>query len=98
MRKSTGGKSPKKQLATKAPVEIRRYQKSPELLIRKMSFQSLVREIAQDFKTDSKAPLPMQLPRRTTESAPKPASAALATSNPKGSFKSHQRDHFQVNS
>jgi len=32
--------------------EIRRYQKSTELLIRKMPFQRLVREIAQDFKND----------------------------------------------
>jgi histone H3 len=32
--------------------EIRRYQKSSELLIRKLPFQRLVREIAQDFKTD----------------------------------------------
>lgn len=32
--------------------EIRRYQKSAELLIRKLPFQRLVREIAQDFKTD----------------------------------------------
>ena len=32
--------------------EIRRYQKSTELLIRKMPFNRLVREIAQDFKTD----------------------------------------------
>ena len=31
--------------------EIRRYQKSTELLIRKMPFQRLVREIAQDFKS-----------------------------------------------
>ncbi|EDW45603.1 GM18811 [Drosophila sechellia] len=74
-RKSTGGKAPRKQLATKAarksaPAtggvkkphryrpgtvalrEIRRYQKSSELLIRKLPFQRLVREIAQDFKTD----------------------------------------------
>ncbi|GBP07975.1 Histone H3 [Eumeta japonica] len=74
-RKSTGGKAPRKQLATKAarksapatggvkkasPLqagtvalrEIRRYQKSTELLIRKLPFQRLVREIAQDFKTD----------------------------------------------
>ena len=29
-----------------------RYQKSTELLIRKLPFQRLVREIAQDFKTD----------------------------------------------
>ncbi|KAB1261596.1 histone H3.1 [Camelus dromedarius] len=70
-RKSTGGKAPRKQLATKAarksaPAtggvkkphryrpgtvalrEIRRYQKSTELLIRKLPFQALVREIAQD--------------------------------------------------
>ena len=32
--------------------EIRRYQKSTELLIRKLPFQRLVREIAQDFITD----------------------------------------------
>ena len=72
-RKSTGGKAPRKQLATKAarksaPAtggvkkphryrpgtvalrEIRRYQKSTELLIGKLPFQRLVREIAQDFK------------------------------------------------
>ena len=74
-RKSTGGKAPRKQAATKAarksaPAtggvkkphryrpgtvalrEIRRYQKSTELLIRKLPFQRIVREIAQDFKTD----------------------------------------------
>ena len=32
--------------------EIRRYQKSTELLIRKLPFQRLVKEIAQDFKSD----------------------------------------------
>ena len=32
--------------------EIRRYQKSTELLIRKLPFQRLVREVAQDIKTD----------------------------------------------
>ena len=32
--------------------EIRKYQKSTELLIRKLPFQRLVREIANDFKTD----------------------------------------------
>ena len=78
-RKSTGGKAPRKQLATKAarllaPIngganggakkprryhpgtvalrEIRKYQKSTELLIRKLPFQRLVKEIAKDFKTD----------------------------------------------
>jgi len=96
-RKSTGGKAPRKQLATKAarkscvllvsaptpwgnshactrknsaPAtggikkphryrpgtvalrEIRKYQKSTELLVRKLPFQRLVREIAQDFKSD----------------------------------------------
>ncbi|KAG8907128.1 histone H3.1 [Tulasnella sp. 403] len=77
-RKSTGGKAPRKQLASKsnkaakktlqttggvkkphrfrpgtvALREIRKYQKSTELLIRKLPFQRLVREIAQDFKTD----------------------------------------------
>ena len=75
-RKSTGGKAPRKQLATNASRksasatggvkkiphcyrpgtvalrEIHRYQKSTELLILKLPFQRLVREIAQDFKTD----------------------------------------------
>ncbi|KAK0550081.1 histone H3.1 [Tilletia horrida] len=32
--------------------EIRRYQKSTELLIRKLPFQRLVREIAQDYRRD----------------------------------------------
>lgn len=76
-RRSTGGKAPRKQVATKAARkappsvgpggrikkphrfrpgtvalrEIRRYQKSTELLIRKLPFQRLLREIAQDFKT-----------------------------------------------
>ena len=76
-RKSTGGKAPRKQLATKAsrksaPAtggvkkphryrpgtvalrEIRRYQKSTDLLIRKLPFQRLVREIAQDYKQECK--------------------------------------------
>merc|ERR1719161_12920 len=34
--------------------EIRKYQRSTELLIRKMPFQRLVREIAQDVKIDLK--------------------------------------------
>lgn len=33
--------------------EIRKYQKSTELLIRKLPFQRLVREIAQDFKVEA---------------------------------------------
>merc|ERR1719370_1532852 len=72
-RKSTGGKAPRKQLATKAarksaPAtggvkkpkrirpgivalrEIRRYQKSTELLLRKLPFQRLVKEIAQNLR------------------------------------------------
>ena len=76
-RKSTGGKAPRRALATKsarksAPStgglkkphryrpgtvalrEIRRYQKSTELLIRKAPFQRLVREIAQNFHSDLK--------------------------------------------
>ncbi len=32
--------------------EIRKYQKGTELLCRKEPFQRLVREVAQDFKTD----------------------------------------------
>ena len=70
---STGGKAPRKQLATKASRkaapssggikkphryrpgtcalrEIRRYQKSTDLLIRKLPFQRLVREISQEYK------------------------------------------------
>jgi histone H3 len=74
-RKSTGGKAPRKQLATMAarkaapPVggckkphryrpgtvalrEIRRYQKSTDLLLRKLPFQRLAREIAQSISGD----------------------------------------------
>ncbi|XP_006862638.1 PREDICTED: RWD domain-containing protein 2B [Chrysochloris asiatica] len=73
--KSTHGKAPRKQLATKAApksapsmggvkkrhcytpgtvafLDIRHYGKSTELLIPKLPFQRLVRELAQDFKTD----------------------------------------------
>ena len=32
--------------------EIRRYQKTTQLLVKKLPFQRLVREIAQDVKTD----------------------------------------------
>lgn len=32
--------------------EIRRYQKSTELLIRKLPFQRLIREVAQEFRVD----------------------------------------------
>ncbi|XP_035725914.1 histone H3-like [Vespa mandarinia] len=45
-------KSHRYRPGTVALREIRRYQKSTELLIRKLPFQRLVREIAQDFKTD----------------------------------------------
>merc|ERR1712062_184479 len=82
-RKSTGGKAPRKQLATKAarksaPAtggvkkphryrpgtvalrEIRRYQKSTELLLRKLPFQRLVREnhkISRQISDSNPAPL-----------------------------------------
>ncbi|XP_063120512.1 histone H3.3A-like [Rattus norvegicus] len=51
---STGGvKKPHRyRPGTVALREIRCYQKSTELLIRKLPFQRLVREMAQDFKTD----------------------------------------------
>ena len=71
--KSTGGKAPRKQLATKAahkaaPAtgdckkphryrpgtvalrEIRKYQKSTDLLLRKLQFQRFVREVTQDVR------------------------------------------------
>ena len=74
-RKSTGGKAPRKHLATKAARksnssvnkpkkphrfrpgtvalrEIRKYQKSVDLLIRKRPFQRLVGEIRDDLKRD----------------------------------------------
>merc|ERR1712093_827985 len=51
-RKSTGGKAPRKRPGTVALREIRKYQKSTELLMRKLPFQRLVREIALDFKMD----------------------------------------------
>ena len=51
---ATGGvKKPHRyRPGTVALREIRKYQKSTELLIRKLPFQRLVREIAQDFKND----------------------------------------------
>ena len=45
---------PRYRPGTIALREIRRYQKSTELLIRKLPFQRLVREIAQEFKTQMK--------------------------------------------
>ena len=75
VRKSTGGKAPRKQLGQKflrkAPVtggiikrphryrpgtvalrEIRKYQRSTDLLIRRLPFQRLVKEVAQEFRCD----------------------------------------------
>ncbi|XP_047408596.1 histone H3.3A-like [Sciurus carolinensis] len=51
---STGGveKPHRYRPGTVAFREIRRYQKPTDLLIRKLPFQHLVREIAQDFETD----------------------------------------------
>eukprot|EP00960_Hanusia_phi_P011491 335694-Hanusia_phi.AAC.8 len=50
---STGGvKKHRFRPGTVALREIRRYQKGTELLIRKLPFQRLVREIALDYKTD----------------------------------------------
>eukprot|EP00798_Chlamydomonas_sp_ICE-L_P009353 gene9353-biopygen9273 len=51
---ATGGvKKPHRyRPGTVALREIRKYQKSTDLLIRKLPFQRLVREIAQDFNTD----------------------------------------------
>jgi len=50
------GDRPKRRFrpGTVALREIRKYQKSTELLIRKLPFQRLVREIAQEFRTDNK--------------------------------------------
>ena len=71
----TGGKTPRKQMATKTAYKYtppkcgvkkphcfcpgtvalrksRRYQKTTDLLIQKLPFQRLVREIAQDIKED----------------------------------------------
>jgi len=45
-------KSHRYRPGTVALREIRKYQKSTELQIRKLPFQRLVREIAQDFKSD----------------------------------------------
>ena len=51
---STGGvKKPHRwRPGTQALREIRRYQKSTELVIRKLPFQRLVKEVAQDFAVD----------------------------------------------
>mmetsp|Transcript_13080 Transcript_13080/g.31047 ORF Transcript_13080/g.31047 Transcript_13080/m.31047 type:complete len:137 (+) Transcript_13080:573-983(+) len=65
-KKQLSNKNPKKSLSvtndlkkihryrpgTVALREIKKYQKSTELLIRKLPFQRLVREIAQDFRSD----------------------------------------------
>ncbi len=75
-RRATGGKAPRKQLATKAACksapatggfkkphryrpstvalrEIRHYQKSTDLLIHKLPFQRLAREVLQDLNQPS---------------------------------------------
>ena len=51
---STGGVKRKIRFrpGTVALREIRKYQKNTELLIRKLPFQRLVREVAQDFNTN----------------------------------------------
>ncbi|KAG6852059.1 histone H3.1 [Blastosporella zonata] len=46
---ATGKRPPRFRPGTVALREIRRYQNSTELLIRKLPFQRLVREVAQDF-------------------------------------------------
>jgi len=73
-RNSTGGKAPRKQLATKAARkneapsglkkphrfrpgtvalrQIRKFQKSTDLLLRRLPFNRLVREIAYEFNND----------------------------------------------
>src|ERR1700688_621116 len=88
-RKSTGGKAPRKQLATKsarqsapgaggvkkphryrpgtvALREIRKYQKSTELLVRKLPFQRLVREIAQGLLHSTLLPVSVTFPVSAT--------------------------------
>ena len=53
--RSGGVKKPHRyRPGTVALREIRRYQKSTELLIRKLPFQRLVREIAQEYKDQVK--------------------------------------------
>ena len=47
-----GRKGKRYKPGTLALKEIRKYQRSTELMIRKLPFQRLVREIAQDFKPD----------------------------------------------
>ena len=55
-RKSTPSEGAKRKIrfrpGTVALREIRRYQKSTDLLLKKAPFQRLVREIAQDYKSD----------------------------------------------
>jgi histone H3 len=103
-RRSTGGKAPRKQLATKriptagkelprypatggvkkpksyrfrsgvvALREIRKYQKSTDLLIRTLPFQRLVREIIADFKPD------LRVQRAAVEALQEAAEAYLVT-------------------
>ena len=59
MRISINPKKPHRfRPGTVALRDIRRYQKSGELLIRKLPFQLLVREIVQGFKTDMRVQMP----------------------------------------
>lgn len=51
-RKTTRPKAVRSQAKTSALREIRKYQKSTDLSIRKLPFQRLVSEIARDFKAN----------------------------------------------
>ena len=65
-------KKPRWRPGTKALREIRRYQKSTELLIKRAPFQRLVREIAQDFKTDLRFQTSAVMALQTVEAAASP--------------------------
>ncbi|PPD74949.1 hypothetical protein GOBAR_DD28124 [Gossypium barbadense] len=48
--------------------EIQKYQQSTELLIKKLPFERLVREIAQDFLSFSRSLSPIHLRRKSARS------------------------------
>ena len=82
------GKPHRYRPGTVALREIRRYQRSTDLLIRKLPFQRLVREIIQDFKLEVRSDSALaptsrckRRRRRTSWGSSKTSCYALSTQN-----------------
>lgn len=69
--------------------EIRRYQKTAELLIRKLPFQRLVREIAQDFRVRIIRIIPIILNNTPSDGHPLPVRRSHGTSRGRGGASCH---------